>query len=152
MKYAKLKISQKLERKNDVSTDWPVLLCSGAQSILGSGSLNAHNAAKQRWQFCAFTIEALAGAVPFELDFGYRIGLWATLFLCRAGREFCMLMLHPCLDTLLCFPDHFPWQNQPLRPYSLQARGVLTKQQSDKIYLNFQFFFLLLSQYKWACD
>lgn len=61
-------------------TDWTVFLYCGVLSILGNRSVNAHNAAKQRWQFCAFSIEALAGAVPFVLDFGYRVGLWATLF------------------------------------------------------------------------
>lgn len=54
-------------------------LCNEVQSILKNGSVNAHNNAKQRWQFCAFSTEALPGAVPFELDFGYRIGLWVTL-------------------------------------------------------------------------
>lgn len=76
----KLNTSQKLEQKNDGSSSVcprTVFLCSGARSVLGNGSVNAHKSSKQRWQFCAFSIEALAGQCHLNsiLDAGLGFGL-----------------------------------------------------------------------------
>lgn len=133
-----------------MSMEWPVFLASRVQSAPWNESVSTHSAVKQRWQFCAFSSQALEGAVPFKLAFGYKSALQATVFLCRGGRVLCAAApsLLKYSFALVCSLPLAKSASYPLLP----SRHMGFCPSNTQTKLNSQFFFLSLSQYEFVCD